>query len=90
MADLRPALMPTGDAARLLDVFAAIERSMVAATTLVAGRAAEAGLWREKGTGARLRGWRRREGPGSARPWGRSRARRGWRLAGDDRGAASG
>lgn len=49
LADFQPALMATGDAAKLLDVFAAIERSMVAATTLVAGRAAEAGLWREEG-----------------------------------------
>jgi hypothetical protein len=49
LADFEPAVIATGDAAKLLDVFAAIERSMVAATTLVAGRAAEAGLWREEG-----------------------------------------
>jgi Domain of unknown function (DUF222) len=49
LADFDPALITTRDAARLLDVFAAIEKTMVAATTLVAGRAADAGLWREEG-----------------------------------------
>ena len=49
LADFEPALIATGDAAKLLDVFAAIERAMAAATTLVAGRAAETGLWREEG-----------------------------------------
>ena len=49
LADLEPALITTGDAARALDVFDALERIIVAGKTLVAARATEAGDWREQG-----------------------------------------
>ena len=49
LADFDPALITTGDAALLLDVFTAVERAGVAGQTLVARRAAESGRWREAG-----------------------------------------
>ena len=49
LADFEPALITTGDAARAFDVFDALERTIVAAKTLVASRATEAGAWREEG-----------------------------------------
>ena len=44
-----PAHISTADAARAFDVFDAIERTVMAAKTLVAARAAQAGEWRREG-----------------------------------------
>jgi len=49
LADFEPALITTGDAAKLLDVFIAIEKTVGAAKTLVAGRAAQSGDWKKQG-----------------------------------------
>ncbi|HXQ59523.1 MAG TPA: DUF222 domain-containing protein, partial [Acidimicrobiales bacterium] len=49
LSDCEPALIATGDAVRLFDVLNAIERTVVAAKTLVAGRAADSGRWRSEG-----------------------------------------
>jgi hypothetical protein len=49
LSGFEPGLVSTGDAARLFDVFSAIERTMMAAKTLVAGRAADSGRWKELG-----------------------------------------
>jgi uncharacterized protein DUF222 len=49
LADFEPALIRTVDAAALFTVFSALERTIVAAKTLVAGRAAESGQWRAQG-----------------------------------------
>jgi hypothetical protein len=49
LADFEPALITTGDAARAFAVFDALERTVVAAKTLVATRATEAGKWRDEG-----------------------------------------
>jgi Domain of unknown function (DUF222) len=49
LADFDPALITTGAATRAFEVFSAVSRIMVTATTLVAGRAAEGGAWRHAG-----------------------------------------
>jgi hypothetical protein len=49
LADFDPALITTSDAARAFEVFDALERILVAAKTLVASRATEAGAWKENG-----------------------------------------
>lgn len=49
LSDFEPALVSTGDAARLFMVFTALERTVLAAKTLVAGRAAESERWRDEG-----------------------------------------
>jgi len=47
--DLEPDRLATADAARLFDVFTALERAVVAGKTLLAPRAADAGVWQSKG-----------------------------------------
>jgi hypothetical protein len=49
LADFEPALITTGDAARALDLFSAIEKTIVAAKTLVASRAACSDRWKREG-----------------------------------------
>jgi hypothetical protein len=49
LSDFEPALVSTDDAARLFLVFTALERTVLAAKTLVAGRAAESRRWRDEG-----------------------------------------
>jgi hypothetical protein len=49
LSEFEPALISTGDAARLFGVLNALERTIVGAKTLVAGRAAQSGTWREEG-----------------------------------------
>jgi hypothetical protein len=49
LGDFDPALITTADAARVFDVFLELERAVVAGKTLVATRAAEAGLWKAGG-----------------------------------------
>jgi hypothetical protein len=49
LSDCDPALIATTDAVALFDVLNAIERTIVAAKTLVAGRATDSGLWRSQG-----------------------------------------
>ena len=49
LSDFEPALITTGDAARLFEVFSAIEKTVGAARTLVAGRAAGSQEWKKEG-----------------------------------------
>jgi hypothetical protein len=49
LSDFDPALITTGDAARLFEVFSAIEKTMGAAMTLVAGRAVVSENWKKEG-----------------------------------------
>jgi hypothetical protein len=49
LSDFDPALITTSDAARVFEAFTSLERAVVAGKTLVAGRAAESGQWREQG-----------------------------------------
>jgi hypothetical protein len=49
VSDFEPALVTTGDAALLLDTIVEFERTLVAARTLVAGRAAESRQWKTEG-----------------------------------------
>jgi hypothetical protein len=49
LADFEPALIDSGDASRLFDVFTAIEKTVGAAKTLIAGRAAQSEDWKKEG-----------------------------------------
>lgn len=49
VGDLEPDRLSTGDAATLFDVFAALERAAVSGKTLLAARAAESTVWRDRG-----------------------------------------
>jgi hypothetical protein len=49
LADLDPALIRSGDAVELFKVFDAIERTYLAAKTLVTARATDAGDWKKEG-----------------------------------------
>ncbi|HEY5250336.1 MAG TPA: DUF222 domain-containing protein [Acidimicrobiales bacterium] len=49
LSDFEPALITTGGAAGAFDVFTALTKMTMAASTLVAARAAEAGDWKTEG-----------------------------------------
>ncbi len=47
--ELEPDRLATGDAAALFEIFTALERAVVAGKTLLAPRASDSGVWRNKG-----------------------------------------
>jgi hypothetical protein len=49
LSDFEPAVIPSGDAARLFEVFSAIEKTVGAAKTMIAGRAALSKKWEKEG-----------------------------------------